>query len=116
MAKTVERPNPMKITDPESGSVYTLDFNRESVKFAEHRGFKIMEVADAPETNVSDLFFYAFRKNHRDIARANVDKILEELGGLLPEEVQRLQELYSSSIVSLNVEGDRKNSKLRVEL
>lgn len=116
MAKTNERPNPIKITDPETGAVYTLDFDRASVKFAEQRGFKILEVADTPETSVANLFFYAFRKNHKDMARANTDKILDDLGGLLPEEVARLQELYSASISSLNVEGDRKNSRLKVDM
>lgn len=116
MAKTTERPNPIKITDPDTNTVYTLDFDRASVRFAEQRGFKIMEVADTPETSVANLFFYAFRKNHKDVARANTDKILEDLGGLLPEEVARLQELYSASITSLNVEGERKNSRMKVDL
>lgn len=116
MAKINERPKPITITDPDTGAVYTLDFDRASVKFAEQRGFKIMEVADTPETSVANLFFYAFRKNHKDMARANVDKILDDLGGLLPEEVARLQELYSASISSLNVEGDRKNSRMKVDL
>lgn len=117
MAKTAsERPNPIVITDDESGDVYTLDFDRESVKFAERRGFKIMEFQDMPETGVSDLFFYAFRKNHKNVARDKTDKILEALGGLRTEEVNRLTDLYSASVSSLNVEGDRKNSRMRVEL
>lgn len=116
MAKINERPNPIKITDPDTNEVYTLDFDREAVKFAERRGFKILEFQSVPETGVSDLFFYAFRKNHKNVARDKTDKILEDLGGLLPEEVNRLQELYSASVSSINVEGTRKNSKMRVEL
>lgn len=118
MAKTVEtdRPNPIRITDPDSGEVYTLDFDRASVRFAEQRGFKIMGVGDAPETSVSDLFFYAFRKNHKNVARDKTNKILDELGGLVPAEVSRLQELYAAAITSLNVEGERKNCRLTVEL
>lgn len=116
MAKTNERPKPLIITDADTSEVYTLDFDRDAVRFAEQRGFKVMDVADAPETSIAALFFYAFRKNHKAMARANTDKILEDLGGLLPEEVTRLQELYSASITSLNMEGDRKNSRMRVEL
>lgn len=116
MAKTNERPKPLIITDADTSEVYTLDFDRASVKFAEQRGFKILDVADAPETSIAALFFYAFRKNHKEMARANTDKILEDLGGLLPEEVTRLQELYTASITSLNVDGERKNSRLTVEL
>ena len=110
------RPNPMKITDAETGEVYTLDFDRAAVKFAEQRGFKILGVQDAPETSISDLFFYAFRKNHKNVAREKTDKILDSMEGLTLPEVQRLQELYSASITSLNVEGDRKNSRMKVEL
>lgn len=115
MAKTT-RPNPMRITDPDTNEVYTLDFDRAAVKFAEQRGFKILGVQDAPETAISDLFFYAFRKNHKNVARDKTDKLLEAMEGLLPEEITRLQELYSASITSLNVEGERKNSRVKVEL
>ena len=116
MAKAAERPNPMRITDPDTNEVYTLDFDRAGVKFAEQRGFKIMGIQDAPETAISDLFFYAFRKNHKNVARDKTDKILDDLNGLTTEEVNRLQELYSASISSLNVDGDRKNSRMKVEL
>lgn len=117
MAKSTEtRPAPMRIVDPDSGETYTLDFDRQSVKFAEQRGFEVTAIAEHPETGIADLFFYAFRKNHKGVARANTDKMLEELGGLLTEEVSRLQELYVASISSLNVDGERKNSRLRVEL
>ena len=40
---------------------FTLEFNRESIKFAEMRGFKIDEVSSFPMTKVPELFFYAFR-------------------------------------------------------
>lgn len=117
MAKTTSvRPNPIKITDEDTGEVYTLDFDREAVKFAERRGFKIMDFQSTPDTGISDLFFYAFRKNHKNVARDKTDKILDAMEGLLPEEVNRLQELYSAAITSLNVDGDRKNSRMRVEL
>lgn len=116
MAKTTDRPNPLTITDTDTGEVYTLDFDRAAVRFAEQRGFKILGISDSPETSVADLFFYAFRKNHKNVARDKTDKILDALGGLLSEEVQRLQELYSSSISSLNVDGERKNPRMKVEL
>lgn len=118
MAKAVSesRPNPMRITDPDTGEQYVLDFDRASVKFAEQRGFNIQALADKPETGIADLFFYAFRKNHRGVPRDKADRILLDLEGLLPEEAARLQELYAASISSLNVEGVRKNSKMRVEL
>lgn len=116
MANLAERPNPIRITDPDTGEQYSLDFDRAAVRFAEQRGFRIMSVSDTPETGIADLFFYAFRKNHKSVARDKTDAILADLGGLLPVEAQRLQELYAASISSLNVEGERKNSRMKVEL
>ena len=34
-----ERINPIRITDNDTGKVYELDFNRESVDFVERQGY-----------------------------------------------------------------------------
>ena len=95
---------------------YTLEFNRESVVFAEMRGFKIEDVSDYPMTKIPELFFYAFRMHHKNIARDKTDKILEEIGGLPDGFVARLVELYTAPFDYL-LEGDeRKNSKWAVEM
>ena len=118
MAKAEERVNPMRITDTETGETYVLEFSRESVKFAEQRGFKISELTDYPQTNIPALFFYAFRKNHKKVARNQTDKLLEDMGGLTTEEITRLAELYNQPNESLILmEGaERKNARLTVEL
>jgi len=99
---------------------YTLEFNRESIKFAEARGFKFEDVGNYPMTKVPELFFYAFRMHHKNVAREKTDKILfEELGGIPQGLLERLGELYSQPFESLNIveEGEeRKNSKWTVEL
>ena len=41
---------PIFVTDTETGMEYTLEFNRESVAFAERRGFEINDVARFPMT------------------------------------------------------------------
>ena len=87
MAKNENKVLPMKITDPDTGEVYVLEFSRESVRFAEQRGFKISELLDFPQTNIPNLFFYAFRKNHKNVARDKTDKFLDELGGLSSAEI-----------------------------
>ena len=117
MAKNDNRLKPMKITT-ENGETYTLEFSRESVRFAESRGFDINELTKFPQTNIPALFFFAFRKNHRDIARNQADSMLEELGGLTPEEIERLSRLYNEPTESLILteEGGRKNAKMTVEL
>lgn len=109
---------PLKITDPETNETYILEFSKESVKFAEDRRFNISELFDFPQTNIPALWFFAFRKNHKNIARNQTDKMLEELGGLRKEEIERLIQLYNQPAESLIIldEGSRKNARLTVEL
>ena len=64
MAKAEERVNPIRITDTETGETYVLEFSRESVKFAEQRGFKISELM------IGTVFSYVnispiWKKNNR---------------------------------------------------
>lgn len=102
----------------EDNTQYTLEFNRESVKFSESRGFKIEDVADFPMTKLPELFFYAFRMHHKNVARDKTDKILfDELGGIPEGMVERLAELYSApyDVLSVVGEDERKNSKVKVE-
>lgn len=117
MAKE-EKINPIRLTDGDTGETYTLEFSRESVKFAEQRGFKISELTDYPQTNIPALFYYSFRMHHKNVARNQADKMLENLGGLTTEEIARLVELYNQPNESLILlEGnERKNSKVTVEL
>ena len=118
MAKD-EKVKPIRLTDTETGEKYTLEFSRESVKFAEQRGFKYSEVGDFPQTNVPALFYYAFRKNHKSVARDKTDKILNELGGLTSEEISRLIALYLQPLEDLIItdeEGRTKNSRMTVEM
>ena len=98
---------PITIKNTENGDTFILEFNRDSVRFAESRGFRIEDVDDFPMTKIYELFFYAFRAHHPSIARANTDEIIDNWGGircmptgLLP----RLGELYSVPFGVLNDE------------
>lgn len=95
-----------------------LEFSRESVRFAEQRGFKITELTDFPQTNIPALFYYAFRKNHKNISRGQADDMLEEMGGLTTELIERLVQLYNvpNESLILTDESGRKNGKWTVEL
>lgn len=99
---------------------YTLEFNKESVKFAEQRGFKYEEVAEFPMTKIPEFFFYAFRMHHPKVARNQTDAILfEELGGIPDGMIDRLVDLYLQPFEALTVVeegGERKNSKWTVEM
>lgn len=114
-----EKVKPILIKDPESGEVkYTLEFSRDTVKWAERRGFKIGEVTDFPATNIPLLFFYSFRMHHREVSQQTTDTILDEIGGATGSLLERLVALYNVTLESLfnNEESERKNSKFTVEL
>jgi len=121
--KLEERVNPIVITDTETNRKYTLDFNRETVRFAEERGFSWDEVGDKPATMVPLIWYTAFRRYDSRISLDKTTKLLEDLGGMKPSWVVRLRELYNQALTSLiaqdTAEGEEeeaKNARLTVEL
>lgn len=109
---------PIEIKDNKTNDVYVLEFNRDSVRFAESRGFDIDNLAHSPMSSISDLFFYAFRMHHPKVAKDKTDKMLfEEMGGMPKGMLERLQELYVAPFEALTVaesDEERKNSNLTV--
>ena len=67
-----------------------------------------------------DLFYYSFRKNHRNVAREKTDKLIDRWGGGVPEKlVKRLIQLYQQAQASNAIlvdEDAEKNSGLTLEL
>ena len=110
--------NPIILHDAENGIDYTLEFNRETVKFAEGRGFDISDVGKFPMTKLPELFWYAFRMHHKNVSREKTDRILfEELGGMPDGMAERLGALYSTPFEALSAdEGKRKNARITVEM
>lgn len=117
---TEERISPIKLTDNETGDVYELDFSRDSIRFAEKREFNMEDILKYPTTKIPELFFYAFQKNHKKIARSKTDSLLEDMGGLPSEALERLIQLYKqaayANIVVLDDEEDTKNGKVTLEM
>lgn len=109
---------PITLTNTENGDKFVLEFNRESVKFAESKGFSIANVENSPMSALPDLFYYAFRMHHRNINRMQTDKILfEDLGGMSDALIERLGQLYAKPFDDLiQSEDNAKNSKMSVEL
>lgn len=107
---------PIILKDDENGKVYTLEFDRATVKFMESRGLIVEDIEKFP-MKIYDFFWYAFRKNHPNMAKANTDKIIDDWGGVLnmPEGVlERLAELY---IEAFNTTYDKEpKNPLKVEL
>lgn len=115
-----EKINPIRITDKDTGVEYELDFSRDSVRFVEAQGYKVDETFDFPATNIPKLFWYAFRKNHKGLAKSQTDALLEKMGGLTQKVAERLILLYNQAVMANNVIQDdedlEKNSRVTVEL
>ena len=58
-----EKVRPIVIHDAENGRDYTLEFDLESVRFAQARGFDSDDIGKFPVIKTEELFYYAFRKN-----------------------------------------------------
>ena len=109
---------PIRLVDNETGDAYILEFDRETVKWAEQRGFDPDMVTKYPMTAGADFFFYAFRMHHKNIARDKTDKILfDYLGGInetTGKILARLMELYYQCFSTLADEEE--NPRMAVEL
>jgi hypothetical protein len=119
MAKKEERIDPVILTLEDVGEEYTLEFDRDSVRFAEARGFDPSDIGKYPMTKVYELFFYAFRMHHKGVARDKTDKIIDNyFGGVagLPEGLlERLGELYAQPFTSLeDKEGKKGKATIRL--
>ena len=114
-----DRINPIRITDNESGETYELGFSRDSVEFAENRGFVLEDVAKFPATKVPELWYYAFRMNHKGKSRTQTDALLHRMGGLTVKALERLVLLYQQAQMSNNIQDEEdleKNGAVTVEL
>lgn len=107
---------PITLRDEQTGNIYLLEFDRDTVKYAEQHGFdtsaKVLRITDMEE-----LFFYAFRKHHPNMSKANTDKILyEKLHGFPEGMVGRLVALFAIPYKALvQKEDDEKNATMTVE-
>jgi len=102
-----ERINPIRFTDKDSGEVFELDFNRESVKFMAEQGFTMDEnFVDFIAKKGEELWFYSFRAHHRRMSRNQTDKLYEKMGGLSPKVIKRLVELYQQALMSNKIVQD----------
>ena len=107
---------PIVVKDDETGMEYTLCFTRESVRFAESRGFKINDVSDYPMTKIPELWFYAFRANHKNVSRGKTDELLDGLGGIPDGLLERLGELYAEPFTALTDGQTDENPRVTVRM
>lgn len=113
----MEKIKPLIIKDNEKDMEYTLEFNREAIRFAESRGFIIDDLDKFQVTKIPEFFYYAFRMHHRNVPRNKTDEILEKLGGLTPPMLERLGELYAVPYTTvINIEEETKDPNFEVVL
>lgn len=108
---------PIEITT-ENGEHFTLEFSRDSVRFAEQHGFSIEYLEKAPMSGMYDLFFYAFRMHHKNVPRDKTDAILNGFDGLsnLPDGfIERLGKLYAKPFETL-ADEDVKKVKATIQM
>jgi len=104
---TDERIPAIKFTDNDTKETYELDFNRESLKFMADRGFAIDDhFGDHIAVRGEEFWFYAFRANHRKLARNQTDSLYKKMGGLSPKVIERLIELYYQALNSNSIVQD----------
>ena len=115
-----ERVNPIRITDNDTGREYILDFSRETIKMAEARGFDWDDLPSKVVTLLPIVWHTAFLRYEPRMSVIKTDKILEDMGGLQPKQIQRLKLLYEQAMASLVAEdtedGSTKNAKVTVTL
>lgn len=111
---------PIVITDNETNKVYTLQFNRDAIRYAEENGFSIKDlelIEEKPMTLLPDLFHYAFYTNHKEMTKEQTDDILfNKIGGLNEKLIARLCELYTEPYMTLMGDKNSKNSKMTVRI
>lgn len=111
-----EHVKPIIVRDVDNDKEYTLEFNRDSIKFAEGRGFRLQDVDNYPMTKLPEFFWYAFRMHHPSFSLNQAEKMLDRMGGMSEAVAKRLGELWAVPFESLNPDGDEKNVSVTVEL
>lgn len=108
---------PIRLTDGKTHKVYQLDYSRETVILAERAGLVWDEITTKPAFTVTLAWFLAFRKNHPAVTEPEASRMLNDLGGITPEIIGKLRHLYDNALIGLmNLDGERKNGKMTVEL
>jgi len=115
----MEEKRPIRIIDKDEGKEYVLEFTRETAAFTNKQGFVMTDFVNNIPEMLPILFYGAFRKNHKNVSRAQTDNILfNKLHGLTEAAATRLYELYlapSNELINRE-EGDDPNAAATVEL
>ena len=116
----LEKPAAIEICDSKTGEFkYLLDFTRDSVEWAEDsQKFNISELDNGIKGSaITKLFYYAFHAHHPEVRKSEAEQVLKDIGGMTPEMLERLVDLYVYTIKSIMATEDTlKNAKMTVKL
>ena len=115
-----EKIEPVTIYDKNGNFKYLLEFDRNTVKFAETRGIKPQTIeGNMGMIEIEELFFCSFRKHQPKMSKADTDKVIKEIGGITPKLLVRLCQLFELPYTELLTDDDdeenEKNSTLTVK-
>ena len=102
-----ERIKPITLTDDETGEVYTLEFNRKTIKMAEDAGLDIINGDKKPMTTLSLLWYFSFKMHHPTMTAIKAEKLLDGVGTIPDSLVDRLVALYKAGAESLSDENPK---------
>lgn len=120
-AKEAIKPITIKLAN---GDTYTLEFDRETVKWAEQRGFRgnpangYSPLTETPITFMEEIFYYSFHMHHKSVTKKFTDDLLYNvLKGMPDAMLERLMSLHALTYETLmNNDEDRKNVDVVVEM
>lgn len=92
-----------------NGEEYTLDFDLDSVRFAEAQGFEWDELPTKPGTMIPILWFSAFRRYHKRVSRKDADDMLLKIGGFNKKLSDKLAALYFQALSGIISTDDEEN-------
>ena len=108
---------PVVIHDLDKQRDYTLEFNRDTIKFAESRGFILADCDRFSMTKIPEFFWYAFRMHHPSVSLQQAENILDRMGGMSEALAERLGELWRVPFDVLTyTEGEEKNVTVTMDL
>lgn len=113
MKSNIEYVKPMTIEV--GGKTYTLEFSKNSVRYAEGIGLKLDEIENMPFTMLMLLFHCAFKMHHPDMTIDDTDSVYDEIEGLTDEEFKKIVDLYKAQVTSFIRKkdvGERKNGRV----
>ena len=87
---------------------YELEYNRQSVKTMESRGFVLDEMTSKPMTMIPMLYEGAFIKNCRGIKHQTMDDIYDGISDKTGF-IQALAEMYAETLSTLTEDNDQGN-------